>query len=761
MLTANAIEVILIGESHMADRPTKAYEAFIEVTGLKISPATFNRMRRELQSGDANRLTKLLERTYTPKHEKKGFRKHGSPDEVPFLAYDGEGRTLQGQHKYVYLAASNRESIYRPNGLSTVDCLDFLLRTGHERRIRIFFSFGYDVQQILVDLTDAQLTSVMHGQPTRYKSYTLQYLPGKIFSVNNVRFYDVFNYWQTSFIKACIQTLGADSVSDSLRRGKEDRSNFSSWKIDDIMAYTNEELDLLVRLAEHLREILLKAEIHLGSAFYGPGAIANYWFKHNRIAPPKITDPVLVDVMERGYYGGRFETFVLGKVEPIHECDINSAYPAIIADLPYLDNWEKWSGSLFDRSPTYSIWHVSWSIPTNSRVGPFPSRDKHGLISYPANGIGWYWKPEVEAALAVYPGARFEIIEGYVPATIEGQPFDWVNDAYQRRLELKAANDPAQLAYKLGLNSLYGKTAQRIGTARYFSLAWAGYITSATRAKLLRAVVGRTQHVIAFATDAVYFDSDPKIPNSNILGEWSAKRWDRGFFVQSGVYRLESSDCGTRAEHDGCHKDAYRGFSVKNGIQDLIDQIKQNPFKRPSVFQIKFVGHLEAIRAPEKLGPHRLCFITMRKRLQPFRTTKRRVIDPAVYTEIPDIDDGIDDEIIAYRGEDFTKVETTSGPTLLWYNYATLLRERISTILLENHNDHRDLADKSSDCGPLEESYPFARISDRRDDIGLSDSEDIAEERIGGANGIISLDKVGSLPIIDEDDVILELNNNG
>lgn len=742
----------------MSDRPTKAYETFVEMTGLKVSVATFNRMRRELTSGDDNRLTKLLERKYTPNHEKKGFRKHGKPDEVPFLAYDGEGRTLEGKHKYVYLASSNRENIYRPNGLSTVDCLDFLLRSARTRSIRIFFSFGYDVQQILIDLTDEQLVSVMHGQVTRYKSYTLQYLPGKIFSVNNVRFYDVFNYWQTSFIRACTQTLGPDSVSDSLRRGKENRGNFSEWSINDIRDYTNEELDLLVRLAEHLREILLKADIHLGSSFYGPGAIANYWFKHNKIAPPKIIDPTLIDVMERGYYGGRFETFVLGKVEPVYECDINSAYPAIISSLPYLDGWEKWSGSLFDRSDIHSIWHVEWHIPLDQRVGPFPSRDKHGLITYPANGIGWYWKPEIEAALAIYGADCISVIEGYHPSIIDGEPFSWVQEAYERRLELKAKDDPAQLAYKLGLNSLYGKTAQRIGTARYFSLAWAGFITSATRAKLLRAVVGRTDSVIAFATDAVYFDRNPNIPNSKILGEWSSKRWDRGYFVQSGVYRLESSNCGVRAEHDGCHKDAYRGFSVKNGIQDLIDQVNQNPFKRPSIYQIKFVGHLEAIRAPEKLGPHRLCFITMRKQLQPFRTTKRRVVDPDTYTSIPDIDDGVDDELVAYRGQDFTRVTTDTGPALLWYNYSTLLSQRVDTILLANHNDHRDLANRNRDLGELEESYPFTRLSTRESDLALSDSEDIAEERIGGANGIISLDKIGNLPIVDEDQIIQELS---
>jgi hypothetical protein len=742
----------------VADRPTDAYAKFIEITGLKVSPGTFNRMRRELLSGDSNRLNNLVNRKLTPAHEKKSFRKHANPDEVPFLAYDGEGTTLEGKHKYVLLANRNRdgsiaESVYKVNGLSTVDCLDFLLDSAKFRYIRIFYSFGYDVQQMLVDLSDEQLVNVMHGKPTKYKSYTIHYLPGKIFTVNNVRFYDVFNYWQTSFIKAITQTLGPDAISADLVRGKESRSEFASWNINDILRYTNEELDLLVKLAEHLREVLLRCNIHLGSAYYGPGSIANYWFKKHSISPPQITDPTLVDVMERGYYGGRFETFVLGKVEPIYECDINSAYPAIIAGLPYLDRWERWSGGLFDRSSTYSIWHISWKLPSDTKIGPFPSRDKHGLISYPANGIGWYWKPEIEAALAIYGSASFNLIEGYHPSVIEGEPFAWVVDIYQERLELKGRNDPAQWALKVGLNSLYGKTAQRVGSAKYFSLAWAGYITSATRAKLLLAINGRTASVIAFATDAVYFNRNPKIANSTILGGWSAKRWNRGYFIQSGVYRLENT-----VEH----KDAYRGFSVKNGIQDLIDQIKANPFKHPSIYQIKFVGHLEAIRAPEKLGPHRLCFITMRKKLQPFRTTKRRVIDDRVYTILQVFNDDEDDSIYLARGSDYTRatldVSGRKYPAVVWNYYETLLKSQVETIILVNHNDHRGIDNKPDDLGELEESYPFMRLTDRADDIGLSDAEDIAEERIGGASGLINLRNISNLPIVDEEEVIKELS---
>lgn len=702
-------------------------------------------MKREIKSGDTNRLTKVLNDHATKREDRNAYQKHADKDTVPFLSYDGEGITIEGKHSYVLLASSNGESLYRPAGISTNDALNFLLRSGNTRRIRIWYSFGYDIQQILKDLSDDQLIKIMHGQPTRYRNFTLQYLPGKIFTVNNVKFYDVFGFWHKSFIKAVQETLGKDAVSQELIKGKESRSDFANWQLDDILRYTNEELRLLVELAEHLRSVLLRADIHLGSAFYGPGSIANYWFKKHQIAPPEILDPVIVEVMERAYYGGRFETFQLGRVEPVYEFDINSAYPAIISKLPYLDGWKHTDDKRFGGFE-FSVWHIEWHLPESTKIGPFPSRDKHGLISYPANGRGWYWSPEVNAALSLYGSSGIKILEGYIPNVSYGRPFEWVEELYNRRLELKESGDPAQWAFKVGLNSIYGKTAQRVGSAKYFSLAWAGFITSATRAKLLSAVNGREDSVVAFATDAVYFNRRPgSFQTGRNLGAFTGKRWVRGYFLQSGVYRLEDKNG---------HKDAYRGFSVKNGIQNLLDQIREKPYRHPAIYQTKFVSHLEAIRCPKTLGQYRLCFITIRKKLQPFRTTKRRVSDTSVWNIVEDpdwISDTFLDELIAERGADLVY---SNPPT--WNVYKPLLTRSVNSEILNNHNDHSDIL--HLDPGEFEESYPFARITDRNNDIAFHAVDEVAVERLGGASGIVSLEQVGRLPIVDEDEIIKELS---
>lgn len=724
-------------------------------------------------------------------------------DRKPFIAFDGEGRNIckkcnspvprkEGKwicptcgpipddrikHIYVLLKSSDGREIYNPDGLSTAQCLGYLLRTQSQKAIRVWYSFGYDVQQMCRDLPDETLVRLMHGQMVRYGPFRLSYMPGKLFIVNNIKFYDVFNFWQKSFVKAVSDTLGADAIPGELVSGKNARGDFAEWDISQIRSYTAIELRLLVSLCSHLREILMRADIHLGSAFYGPGAIANYWFKRYHISPPPITDPRLIDIMERAYYGGRFETFKLGRVEPIWEADINSAYPAILAGLHYIDDWKPCRATEFSKSPSnpYYVWHVEWHIRGN--LGPFPSRDKHGLISYPANGIGWYWQPEVEAAIEVYGRENIKIISGYRADSVEEQPFKWVEEIYEQRLRLKSENDPAERGLKIGLNSLYGKTAQRVGKAPYFSLAWAGYITSATRAKLLRAAktVG-TNNVVAFATDAIYSTVEPRqLSTGKKLGQFSLEKWERGWFLQSGVYRLErlptERDSGKPLAEGYIRKDAYRGYHVDKGIQDVFDQIKAKPHLPPVIYTTKFIGHLEAIKCPKALGPHRLSFVLIAKKIKPYETTKRKVLESKIWSQVledaswirpglalqSDPKNEIDQVPSLAALRDCTRASIDGD--IYWNNYSLLLTTTIENSILNTHNDHSDFFSDAGKSEGIEESYPFTRITKREDDLALQSTDEISAERLGGASGIIPSRFATRLPIVNEEDIEKELTS--
>jgi len=77
-------------------------------------------------------------------------------------------------------------------------------------------------------------------------------------------------------------------------------------------------------------------------------------------------------------------------------------------------------------------------------------------------------------------------------------------------------------AYKLALNSVYGKTIQTVGKHRPFLCPmWAGCITALTRAKLLDGARPVTTNLICFATDGLFSSTAaPVEPIGDNLGDW-------------------------------------------------------------------------------------------------------------------------------------------------------------------------------------------------------------------------------------------------
>src|SRR5581483_11037268 len=144
-----------------------------------------------------------------------------------------------------------------------------------------------------------------------------------------------------------------------------------------------------------------------------------------------------------------------------------------------------------------------------------------------------------------------------------------VKDFYRLRRELKKKGDAAEYAYKLALNSLYGKLAQGTGyagkTPAFQSYAWAGAITSWTRARLLEMMGEAPDDVIFTATDAVAFTADPGFADSPELGGLERKEWQRLFVAQSGIYHA--------VDETGTELARSRGFFVRDLDFDVMRAI--------------------------------------------------------------------------------------------------------------------------------------------------------------------------------------------
>lgn len=508
----------------------------------------------------------------------------------PFVAWDGEGVTYSGdvQQSYVLWGCSTGDRIIKPV-LHTRECLDLLLEVERSKpeAIHVGFAMQYDVNMILRDIGRDHLEQLYTSNYTKWQGYRLFYFPNKWFQVvrdnTRVKLFDVFSFFQSSFVKACEKFLGEnDPELERIREGKQARSSFAFDELEMfIIPYWEGELRLLLRLMESLRGDLHAADLRV-SSWHGPGSVANAVFQQFAIGRAKhAAIPEVARAAQFAYAGGRFEQFRAGHYGgSVYEYDINSAYPSAIRELPSLQHgaWERVETFVPD---SFGVWYLEHhSQVSDSMHEPWPLfyRDSRGRVSFPVEVQGWYWTPE--AALAPE-----SVQYGYVWRDNGSKPFRFVEDMYLTRKRWKQEGNSAERALKLALNSLYGKMAQRIGgkdgPPKWHQLEWAGYVTSHCRAKLYQAIRQAPNDVVAVETDAVFSMVPLDLPIGDGLGEWSVTEFDWVTYVQSGFYFGGQGEWIT---------EKYRGFDRGSVSHASVLDHFQNPTTPLEGETTRFVG---------------------------------------------------------------------------------------------------------------------------------------------------------------------------
>lgn len=469
----------------------------------------------------------------------------------PFIGLDGEGIG----NRYILLAAKKRgwtaKHVLNRDGLSTKDCLDFLLHLpkgsfAGTRPIYVWFAFDYDINMILGDLPlkgeTASIEQLRRTNETIWEGYKITYIPRKIFKLKKDGRYfsstDTWGFFQSTF-EAALEDWGIETP-EIITRGKKARQDFSTWKDEDIIAYNEAELNGLSEVMEELRNSVRPLNLPVRS-WHGPGALAGAFLSKNKVAHRLAEIPdELYEVATRAYFGGRIDAAGFGTVEPVYHYDIVSAYPAAIRYLPDLTrlNWAFAKG----RPPLAGVYvaRISWEIP-RTRWGAFPWRSRNGSIRFPQAGEGWYWGVEIEGALARFDEDCFRWHECWYASHEEiTHPFyNVVAEAFEYRHELKKQGLPSHKAVKLVLNSLYGKFAQTVGKAQYYSPVWAGLITAYTRATINRAI---TPDVVCTMTDSLWSAKPLDIPTTNLLGEWEEQEEAKLILAEAGLYQATKPD---------------------------------------------------------------------------------------------------------------------------------------------------------------------------------------------------------------------------
>lgn len=163
------------------------------------------------------------------------------------------------------------------------------------------------------------------------------------------------------------------------------------------------------------------------------------------------------------YFGGRCECFKLGKFNKAYQYDINSMYPYVMTkEFPYPLNVIK-KPCIDKEGITKALFKSDMEVPV------LPFRDEKKNV-YFCNGefIGTYCNNEIRHFIN-NGGKVVKIIDGIHFKKTERIFKNYVLEFYNKRLNAKSEFE--KYYYKLFLNSLYGKFAQRAFKQRLIDLS--------------------------------------------------------------------------------------------------------------------------------------------------------------------------------------------------------------------------------------------------------------------------------------------------
>jgi hypothetical protein len=528
-------------------------------------------------------------RNYQPKQLPNGelnprWHKHSGPSgkritkfaRGEFVAWDGEG--LDGgaidefteRDLYVLLANSRGATSYNERGLSSVECLELLLREAakYPEAIHVVYGANYDFQHIIHDIPHEKIEelSAPGHHLIQWGSYRLALIPGKRLTIQKWRgnnciarltLWDVLGFFQCSFLAAISQWLGDDAPDvDLIRKGKQARGTFDASSREFLETYNTAELRALVLLMEKLQAALKAADLPL-SQWHGAGAIAAAILRRAKVKDVLIPLPRAVEEAARyAFFGGRIELMQFGVHDgAVFHYDITSAYPHALRLLPNLavGYWRHVKNVRLDSLSPWALIFMRWELARSRAFGPCPFRQNHGRVTFPLRGARWLWRQEIDAALEfAETGDRFEIVEAreFVQGS-DARPFAFVEELYKLRREALRRAESVQYVWKLGLNSLYGKLAQIAGydettgkLPRYHNECYAGLITAICRATVYRAAMLNERAIISINTDGIYATEALKLPTTTekSLGAWTVEKHDGIVAAQAGVYWTRDGD---------------------------------------------------------------------------------------------------------------------------------------------------------------------------------------------------------------------------
>lgn len=179
-------------------------------------------------------------------------------------------------------------------------------------------------------------------------------------------------------------------------------------------------------------------------------------------------DVVAMELERKAYHGGRTECFQLGEInEKIYVLDVNSMYPSVLKSFPYpvrlYKVFEKFSEIkylYYKQRGKLMICDVVVEVPDNV-IGIIPFKSKTGKLIAP---VGRFRAALSSAEIDFLLECGGRVVEWGTTAVYDAKSGifgEYVDFFYSKKEQAKGKDPVFYLLYKLLLNSLYGKFAQR------------------------------------------------------------------------------------------------------------------------------------------------------------------------------------------------------------------------------------------------------------------------------------------------------------
>jgi len=171
------------------------------------------------------------------------------------------------------------------------------------------------------------------------------------------------------------------------------------------------------------------------------------------------------------YHGGRNEAYFIGKIDqPIYMYDIKSSYPASAQLQPLPNENTKWVRVVRDWRAYEGFGYFRFSFPSTIMYPSLPIESDNYLL-FPAKGYSYCTMEEARVAEA--NGGEVALVKGFGfipgPPEINNDLKIYMHDFF--KLRAKAAVGFESYFYKLGMNSVIGKMAQRVVSYDLLALA--------------------------------------------------------------------------------------------------------------------------------------------------------------------------------------------------------------------------------------------------------------------------------------------------